>query len=92
VKSLTTSIRNFFKRASAFADARIAHNKGLLGEPVVTSNLQWHEGVNMLEFLHKVGVHARVNTMLNRERYALSSFGCATMPAFTLPHLASAHG
>lgn len=37
-------------------------------EPDVTSNFQWHENINLLDFLRTVGVHARVNTMLNRER------------------------
>jgi len=67
VTNLTTSIQNFFKRASVYAGARIAQSNDMLSEPAVRSNLQWHGGVNMLEFLQKVGIHARVNTMLNRE-------------------------
>lgn len=67
VNSLTTSIYNFFKRSFIYADGRIVQNKDLFSEPVVESNLQWHKGVNMLEFLQKIGVHARVNAMLNRE-------------------------
>ena len=70
MNSLTAGIQTFFKRAFVYADARIGQNHDL-SEAVVTSNLQWHEGVNMLQFLQKVGVHARVNTMLNRERYVI---------------------
>jgi tyrosyl-tRNA synthetase len=76
VNSLTTSVQKFFKRASIYAEARaqMAQDKDVLSEPVVTSNLQWHKGINMLDFLRDIGVHARVNTMLNRERYLLFSW------------------
>ncbi|KAG6857684.1 hypothetical protein H0H87_004100 [Tephrocybe sp. NHM501043] len=67
VDSLTQGIRTFFKRASVYAQARGANIEGLVMEPAVTSNLQWHEDINLLEFLRTVGIHARVNTMLNRE-------------------------
>ena len=87
--NLTTSIQNFFKRASVYAGVRIAQRNDVPNEPAVMSNLQWHGGIMMLEFLQKVGIYARVNTMLNRERYA-SSFSCAT--TFTLLCLVFAHG
>ncbi|KAF5385964.1 hypothetical protein D9615_002242 [Tricholomella constricta] len=67
VTSLTEGINTFFRRAFVYADARMAHNEELSVEPVVTSNLQWLEGINLLEFLQTVGIHTRVNTMLNRE-------------------------
>ncbi|RDB25388.1 Tyrosine--tRNA ligase, mitochondrial [Hypsizygus marmoreus] len=67
VANLTQGIQTFFKRAFVYADARIAHKEESSVEPVVANNLNWHEGVNMLEFLRTVGIHARVNTMLNRE-------------------------
>ncbi|KAH0589082.1 hypothetical protein H2248_004853 [Termitomyces sp. 'cryptogamus'] len=67
VDSLTQGIRSFFKRASAYAESRGMNVEGLIMEPAVTSNLQWHENINLLDFLRTVGVHARVNTMLNRE-------------------------
>jgi tyrosyl-tRNA synthetase len=75
VNSLTTSVRNFFKRAIVYAEARarMVQKKDMPSEPVVTSNLRWHKDINMLQFLRDVGVHARVNTMLNRERYLLFS-------------------
>lgn len=90
MNSLTTSIYNFFKRSFIYADARIVQNKDLFSEPVVESNLQWHKGVNMLEFLQKIGVHARVNAMLNRERSALSSFRRTSASTLIFPHPASA--
>ncbi|KAG6861097.1 hypothetical protein C0995_004034 [Termitomyces sp. Mi166 len=67
VDSLTKGIHTFFKHASAYARARGLNVERLIREPAVTSNLQWHENINLLDFLRTVGVHARVNTMLNRE-------------------------
>ncbi|KAG6841902.1 hypothetical protein C0991_005632 [Blastosporella zonata] len=67
VSSLTEGIRTFFKRASTYAQRRGMSVEGLAMEPAVTSNLQWHGDINLLEFLRTVGIHARVNTMLNRE-------------------------
>lgn len=40
----------------------------------VKNNIQWYEGVSFLDFLRNVGVHARVNTMIHRERYAFNTF------------------
>lgn len=65
--SLTRSIQAFFTRAVGYAVRRVGHTH-LGPDAVVTNNLQWHESVNMLDFLQHVGIHARVNTMLNRER------------------------
>ncbi|KAF8070477.1 hypothetical protein FPV67DRAFT_1755986 [Lyophyllum atratum] len=67
VTSLTESIKTFFRRALVYADTRVAHDEELSVEPSVANNLKWHEGINFLDFLQTVGVHARVNTMLNRE-------------------------
>ncbi|KAF9012357.1 hypothetical protein BDQ17DRAFT_1496704 [Cyathus striatus] len=67
VHSLTTSIHNFFSRALAYAASRFEKDGVACAEPNVTSNLEWHHDFTMLDFLQHVGVHARVNTMLNRE-------------------------
>jgi len=71
VRSLTTSIQNFFSGAIRYAASRTLTAE-ILSEPQVTSNLDWHGSFNLLDFLGTVGIHARVNTMLNRERYKLS--------------------
>ena len=41
----------------------------LHAEPAIINNLEWHEPFSLLDFLQKVGVHARVSTMMNRDRY-----------------------
>lgn len=65
--SLKRSVEGFFTRAVGYAVRRVGHTQ--LGPRVeVANNLHWHESVNMLDFLQHVGIHARVNTMLNRER------------------------
>ncbi|PFH51508.1 hypothetical protein AMATHDRAFT_2965 [Amanita thiersii Skay4041] len=66
VAGLTQSIRRFFTRASHYTTRRLASTT-LTSEPVILSNLEWHQHLTMLDFLRTVGVHARINTMVNRE-------------------------
>lgn len=68
VISLSASIARFFERALSYAKSRLGNDVAHLYPPSVASNLDWYKSVNMLDFLRSVGVHARVNTMLNRER------------------------
>lgn len=37
-------------------------------EPKIKSNLKWYKHMELLDFLRTVGVHARVNTMISRDR------------------------
>ncbi|CAA7261612.1 unnamed protein product [Cyclocybe aegerita] len=67
VVNLTSSIQLFFKRALPYARSRIQLDEAVSVEPQVVSNLQWHETFTLLDFLAKVGLHARVNAMMNRE-------------------------
>lgn len=67
VVRLTECISTFFKNAFRYAHARARHVQELNTQPTVMSNLQWHQSITMLDFLRHVGLHARVNTMLNRE-------------------------
>lgn len=71
VTKLTRNVKHFFARAAAFAADRKASNTTVPAELEVKSNLSWHRDFNMLQFLQKVGVHVRVNSMLNRERCVL---------------------
>ncbi|KAF8906509.1 hypothetical protein CPB84DRAFT_1822811 [Gymnopilus junonius] len=64
---LTSSIQRFFKHALLYARSRLALDENTFTEPRVISNLDWHGSFSLLHFLQTVGVHARVNTMLNRE-------------------------
>jgi tyrosyl-tRNA synthetase len=68
VVNLTSSIQAFFRRAYLYAGSRLSLDSCATSEPVVRNNLDWHESFTLLDFLQTVGVHARVNTMLNRER------------------------
>ncbi|KAJ2918588.1 hypothetical protein MD484_g1851, partial [Candolleomyces efflorescens] len=54
-------------------------------EVSVQSNVDWHEKFSMLDFMQVVGVHARVNTMMNREsvRARLSSQQGISFTEFT---------
>ncbi|KAF8893779.1 hypothetical protein BD779DRAFT_1435384, partial [Infundibulicybe gibba] len=66
VTGLTASIDLFFERARKYATTRLSLGKEI-SDIRVKSNLDWHGSLTMLEFLQKVGIHSRVNTMLNRE-------------------------
>ncbi|KAF8161120.1 hypothetical protein B0H34DRAFT_781738 [Crassisporium funariophilum] len=67
VASLTSSIQHFFKSAQLYATSRVSSLADNLQEPAVISNLEWHGSFGLLDFLQQVGLHARVNTMMNRE-------------------------
>ncbi|KAJ7579167.1 hypothetical protein C8J56DRAFT_338069 [Mycena floridula] len=67
VTKLTASIKGFFQRALAYAQTREAFSHVQTSEPDVQSNLSWHRDVTMLDFLQRVGIHARVNTMIARD-------------------------
>ncbi|KAF8658251.1 hypothetical protein AX16_002027 [Volvariella volvacea WC 439] len=102
VVSLGESINKFFERGLQYGKARIGSVSEELHAPKVTSNLDWHQNVTMLEFLQKVGIHVRVNTMLNREsvRARLNSqqgisfteFTYQLLQAYDFYHLHKHHG
>ncbi|KIK67382.1 hypothetical protein GYMLUDRAFT_156230 [Collybiopsis luxurians FD-317 M1] len=67
VTMLSESIRTFFRRGLSYAKSRLLSTSPSISDPEIKSNLEWHKNFTMLEFLRVVGVHARVNTMLNKE-------------------------
>ncbi|KAF4621351.1 hypothetical protein D9613_000710 [Agrocybe pediades] len=86
VVSLTQSIQQFFRNALSYATTRLTlPQDATTAEPRIVSNLEWHESFNLLDFLQQVGVHARVNTMLNRDsvRSRLSSQQGLSFTEFT---------
>ncbi|EDR11845.1 uncharacterized protein LACBIDRAFT_246777 [Laccaria bicolor S238N-H82] len=85
VQCLQKSVRSFFSRAVAYAETRHGAVQEERFLPVVESNLKWHSQLTMLDFLQSVGIHARVNTMLNREsvRARLSSQQGLSFTEFT---------
>lgn len=74
--SIAKGIQLFFERASAYAWSRLEHSDFptlSLQSPNILSNLMWHDKFTMLDFLHEVGKHVRINAMLSRERYVVVS-------------------
>ncbi|KAI0342174.1 tyrosyl-tRNA synthetase [Trametopsis cervina] len=71
VHHLASAITKFFHRGLAYASSRASEpsesNASDLQPPPVMNNLQWFQGIGLLEFLRTVGLHARVNTMIARE-------------------------
>ena len=58
----------FFGRAVKHAETRLGTGK-TGGDLTIRSNIDWHGQLSMIDFLQIVGVHARVNTMMSRERW-----------------------
>ncbi|KAJ7132751.1 hypothetical protein C8R43DRAFT_646529 [Mycena crocata] len=65
--ALVESVERFFKRAFVYADERIVLDKVKSPDVKVHNNIAWHHDMTMMDFLRNVGVHSRVNTMLNKE-------------------------
>ncbi|KAJ3847831.1 tyrosine-tRNA ligase [Lentinula lateritia] len=87
---LSESIRSFFRSGLLYAKSRLpsasdTSASDITSDPEVKSNLEWHQNFTMLEFLRVVGVHARVNTMLNKEsvRTRLDSSAGISFTEFT---------
>lgn len=68
VTTLTSSIHTFFRRAFVYASSRFSCHGSTLTDPPVLNNFEWHESFSLLDFLQRVGLNVRVNSMMNRER------------------------
>ncbi|CAK5265749.1 unnamed protein product [Mycena citricolor] len=66
-ESLTAAVSHFFARALEYAQSRIVLKPNRFIEIRPKNNAKWHREMTMMDFLRDVGVHARVNTMLNKE-------------------------
>lgn len=68
VLALSRGVTRFFRGAFEYAGNRLQGGfRPARDEVHVKSNLEWYENFGILEFLQRVGVNARVNTMLTRE-------------------------
>lgn len=79
VQHLSDAITKFFKGALQYVQARQEQSDASVVDqhpPTVMNNLQWLQGVGLLEFLRTVGLHARVNTMIARERHGTVLIMC----------------
>ncbi|KAJ7096283.1 hypothetical protein C8R44DRAFT_643918 [Mycena epipterygia] len=65
--ALIASVELFFERAFIYADERIVLDPDRGRQVRVKNNVDWHRNITMMDFLRTVGVHSRVNTMLNKE-------------------------
>lgn len=81
VAAITAQVHRFFRNGMAYAEKRgsakgkereVDLDVGEEGGVKVLNNLDWFQGVSLLEFLRTVGKMARVSTMLARDRSALS--------------------
>ncbi|KAJ7287495.1 hypothetical protein C8J57DRAFT_1048705 [Mycena rebaudengoi] len=65
--ALARAVELFFKRAVDYADDRLVLPKAAALAVQAKNNIDWHRDMTMMDFLRNVGVHSRVNTMLNKE-------------------------
>ncbi|KAJ7251465.1 hypothetical protein B0H12DRAFT_1018532 [Mycena haematopus] len=65
--ALVKSVERFFKRALLYADDRIVLAPDRMIDIRPKNNIAWHLPMSMMDFLRTVGVHSRINTMLNKE-------------------------
>ena len=66
---LRASVERFFHHAQDYASSRLSpslHNERHVVR--IMNNADWFRQLNVLDFLRLAGTHARVNTMLARER------------------------
>ncbi|KAF7376178.1 Tyrosine--tRNA ligase [Mycena sanguinolenta] len=64
---LVKSVESFFKRALLYADDRIVLARDRMMDIRAKNNIAWHQPMSMMDFLRTVGIHSRINTMLNKE-------------------------
>jgi len=76
INSISAAVRKFFTRALQYAQRRAPAGITLeVTPPILQSNITWHQGFGMLEFLRTVGIHARVNAMISRDRHVTDFSG-----------------
>ena len=77
VRTLTSALRNFFTTARTYACRRSSEIDidELPKAPEVANNVEWLGSLNLLDFLTSVGRHARVPTMIRKDRRASLSSG-----------------
>jgi tyrosyl-tRNA synthetase len=71
---LAAAIMRFFQGAISYAKKRLGPSAENIAPPAVMNNLEWFQGMGLLQFLRTVGINARVNSMLARERYGRRVF------------------
>ena len=57
-----------FESVALYAGERLDGSNDALQKPTVRNNIEWFGSLNLLEFLSKAGRHARIPTMLSRDR------------------------
>ena len=85
VAAIRLSVGKFFDRAAGYVENRSPQCRGTLSPPKILNNLDWLNNLTLLDFLRTVGVSARVNTMLNRERCVLD-LSSLDLLCLNLPH------
>ncbi|KAJ2162145.1 tyrosyl-tRNA synthetase [Coemansia sp. RSA 552] len=67
VDAIDAQLRRFFERGTAYAQRHMEINDAALQPVVVARNADWYENMGVLDFLGRVGRHARVGAMMARD-------------------------
>ena len=70
VNSLTRAVEEFFTTAMEYGSKRLDTSEYPMPKiaPKAANNVEWLGSLGLLEFLTKAGRHARVPTMISRDR------------------------
>ncbi|EIM82995.1 uncharacterized protein STEHIDRAFT_102490 [Stereum hirsutum FP-91666 SS1] len=66
IDKLRASVERFFSRAALYAETKSTDQRSL-SEINVMNNIEWFEGLGLLQFLRTAGIYARVNSMIARD-------------------------
>jgi hypothetical protein len=69
VNDLRRAVKNLFKSATKYASSRLQMDPKSLSDVDIVNNLEWMSSMSLLEFLTTAGKFARIQTMINRERW-----------------------
>ena len=73
IENLSNSASRFIETATSYARARVDLTSVETDSLQVLNNLQWLGELKLLDFLTQAGRHARVPTMIARDRLVICS-------------------
>lgn len=69
VRTLKSAVTKFFSSVDRYVRRRAPTAAFQESEVKAKNNVKWFQHMDLLEFLRTVGIHARVNSMIARDRY-----------------------
>ncbi|XP_022180291.1 tyrosine--tRNA ligase, mitochondrial [Myzus persicae] len=63
IKGITHSLQSIFDNHAKY----FWKQKDPLPEPIIINNMEWYEGIGVIDFMNNIGRHFRMGTMLSRD-------------------------